>query len=518
VDQRCERKVADYPQGERFLENGREVFLSTSRPFHIEKLLASRDNNQVITVKEDVMNDLDHTYPQALELINLPVSFPKDFLWGAATAAYQVEGAAKEDGRGLSIWDQFATIPGKIYQGHTGEVASDHYHRYLDDIALMKALGLGAYRFSISWPRVLPQGTGPVNQAGLDFYDRLVDGLLAQDITPVATLYHWDLPLALSEKGGWVSRETAYAFADYAELIARRLGDRVAWWQTHNEPWCIAFLGYGLGVHAPGLADMSLVPTVGHHVLLSHGLALPRLRAHTLPGTRLGITLNLTPAYAADDQPVTRAAVERAKRENRWFVDPLFRGTYPEGLFADLGAAPPPIQEGDMELISGPIDFLGVNNYSRSLYQAVEDGSRSEQVDPVPGALYTEMHWEVYPQGLKDILLWLHEEYAPQALIVAENGAAFADTWDGSSEQVHDPLRVMYLREYIQAMGEAIAQGAPVKGHFVWSLMDNFEWAYGYSKRFGIIYIDYASQRRIIKESGRWYASFIRRQRDQHGA
>jgi len=462
------------------------------------------------------MSILDHTNTQVGKQIDLPVSFPKDFLWGAATASYQVEGAANEDGRGPSIWDHFAATPGKTYQGHTGEVAADHYHRYLDDIALMKALGLGAYRFSISWSRVLPQGTGAVNAAGLDFYDRLVDGLLAQGIIPMATLYHWDLPLALSEKGGWVNRETAYAFADYAELMARRLGDRVTWWQTHNEPWCIAFLGYGIGAHAPGLADMSLVPTVGHHVLLAHGLALPRLRAHTLPGTQLGITLNFTPAYAADDQLATCAAVERATRGNRWFADPLFKGSYPDGLFADFGTAPPPIHDGDMELISGHIDFLGVNNYSRTLYQAVGDGNQSERVDPVPGSLYTEMHWEVYPQGLKDLLLWLYEEYAPPALIVTENGAAFADTWDGSSERVHDPLRTAYLHDYIQAMGEAIAQGAPVKGYFVWSLMDNFEWAEGYSKRFGLIYIDYASQRRIIKDSGRWYADFMRRQHELH--
>lgn len=463
------------------------------------------------------MSILDHTDPRVMEDIDLPVSFPKDFLWGAATASYQIEGATNEDGRGPSIWDQFAATPGKTYQGHTGEVAVDHYHRYLDDIRLIKSLGLEAYRFSISWPRVLPQGTGVVNQAGLDFYDRLVDGLLAQGITPMATLYHWDLPLALSEKGGWVNRDTAYTFADYAELMARRLGDRVAWWQTHNEPWCIAFLGYGVGEHAPGLADMSLVPTVGHHLLLSHGLALPRLRSH-VANAQLGITMNFTPAYAADDQPATRAAVERATRGNRWFADPLFKGAYPEGFFADLGVAPPSIEDGDMELISAPIDFLGVNNYSRALYQATGDRSQSKQVDPVPGANYTEMHWEVYPQGLRDLLVWLHKEYAPKTLIVTENGAAFADNWDGSSERVHDPLRVAYLHDYIQAVGEAIAQDAPVKGYFAWSLMDNYEWSYGYSKRFGIVYVDYASQRRIVKDSGRWYANFIRRQHELHQA
>lgn len=462
------------------------------------------------------MSILDHTNPQAEEDLDLPVSFPPDFVWGAATSAYQVEGAAREDGRAPSTWDQFSSTPGKVDQGDTGDVAVDQYHRYLDDIALIKSLGLDAYRFSISWSRVLPQGRGALNQAGLDYYDRLVDALLAQQITPVATLYHWDLPLALYEQGGWVNRETAYAFAEYAELMARRLGDRVQCWQTHNEPWCTAYLGYGVGEHAPGVKDWSLVGTVGHHVLLSHGLAVPRMRAHLRPDAQIGITLNFTPAYGADEQPATLERLAKAKREDRWFVEPLFKARYPEGLFADLNTLPPPIEPGDLETIAAPIDFLGVNNYTRTLYQATADGRQSRPVDPVPGSLYTEMHWEVYPQGLRDLLIWLHQEYAPATLMVTENGAAFADTWDGSSDVVHDPLRVAYLRDHIQATGEALAQGAPVKGYFAWSLMDNFEWAWGYSKRFGIIYVDYPSQRRILKDSARWYARFIRRQQELH--
>jgi len=462
------------------------------------------------------MSILDHTNSRTEVDIDGAQAFPRDFLWGAATAAYQVEGAAREDGRGPSIWDQFAATPGKVYQGETGEVASDHYHRYLADVELIKSLGLGAYRFSISWSRVLPQGVGAINQAGLDFYDRLVDALLARDIMPMATLYHWDLPLALHEKGGWISRDTAYAFADYAELMARRLGDRVRLWQTHNEPWCVAFLGYGTGEHAPGLKDMSQLATVGHHLLVAHGLALPRMRASLHADAQIGITLNFTPAYAADKQPATLEAVERSSRGNRWFADPLFRGSYPTELFADLGTVPPPIQDSDMELISAPIDFLGVNNYSRVLFQASADGSQSYPVEAVPGALYTEMNWEVYPQGLGDLLVWLHEEYAPGALIVTESGAAFADEWDGSSELVRDPLRLAYMRDYIRAVGGAIERGAPVKGYFTWSLMDNFEWAYGYSKRFGIVYIDYPTQRRILKESAHWYASLIHRQREFH--
>jgi beta-glucosidase len=279
----------------------------------------------------------------------------------------------------------------------------------------------------------------------------------------------------------------------------------------------VAYLGYGIGEHAPGIKDWSVVGTVGHHVLLSHGLALPRLRAHLRPEAQLGITLNFTPGYAADQQPVTLARIEQARREDRWFTDPLFRGVYPEGLFADLNTNPPPIQNGDMELISTPIDFLGVNNYTRTLFQASADGSRSEIVDPVPGALYTEMHWEVYPNGLRDLLVWLHKEYAPQALYVTENGSAFADTWDGS-DALHDPQRVTYLRDHIQAVGEAIELGAPVKGYFVWSLMDNFEWAWGFTKRFGIIYVDYPTQRRILKDSAHWYARLIHHQHEPHQA
>lgn len=442
------------------------------------------------------------------------VSFPKGFLWGSATSAYQVEGAANEEGRAPSIWDQFSATPGKVYQGHTGEVAIDHYHRYLEDIALMKSLGLGAYRFSISWSRVIPQGTGAANEAGLAFYDRLVDGLLAQGIIPVATLYHWDLPLALHEKGGWLNRATAEAFADYAELMASRLGDRVAVWQTHNEPWCAAFLGYGTGLHAPGMKDMSLALVAGHHLLLSHGLALPRMRKHLQPDAQVGITLNFTPPYAGDDHPATKAMMTKEMRHSRWFTDPLFKGSYPEGLFEDFGGTVPPIEDGDLKIISTPIDFLGVNNYTRQYLQTGEDGI-CRAVETVPGSVYTEMQWEVFPHALRDLLLWLHSEYAPRAMMVTENGAAFLDEWDGSSDSVHDPLRVAYLRDHIQGISEAIAQGLPVRGYFAWSLADNFEWAEGYNKRFGIVYVDYQTQRRIVKDSGRWYTDFIGRQHRQ---
>jgi beta-glucosidase len=443
--------------------------------------------------------------------------FPADFLWGAATASYQIEGAAYEDGRGLSIWDQFAAIPGKVHQGENGDVAADHYHCMPEDVALMAELGLNAYRFSIAWPRILPQGTGTANGRGLDFYDRLVDTLLARGITPLVTLYHWDLPLALHKKGGWLNRDTAFAFADYAEIVARRLGDRVDWWVTLNEPWCSAYLGYGTGEHAPGICDTQSAYISAHHLLLAHGLAIPRLRMHIHQQAQLGITLNLTPVYAANNHPETLHAVEQAdKMSNRWFLDPIFRGNYPENLFADAGVAPPPIQDGDLDIIATPIDLLGVNNYSRSLIRArtEENGAGNgatrhyEHVAVVADSSYTEMGWEVYPRALTDVLVRVHRDYAPRAIVVTENGAAFADHWDGS-DRVSDPQRVHYIREHLQALGQARAQEVPVRGYFVWSLLDNFEWAQGYSKRFGIVYVDYPTQRRIVKDSGHWYAAFI---------
>ncbi len=469
------------------------------------------------------MSIIDHTQPEMMVDTDLATSFPAGFLWGTATASYQIEGAVSEDGRRPSIWDAFAETPGKTHRGETGAVAVDHYHRMPEDVALMAQLGLGAYRFSISWSRVLPDGTGPVNEPGLDFYDRLVDELLAKGITPLATLYHWDLPLTLHDRGGWLNRGTALVFADYAEIVARRLGDRVDWWLTQNEPWCTAFLGYGIGVHAPGIEDMQAAATAGHHVLLAHGLALPRLRAHTRSSARLGITLNFTPVYATDNSPETLLGVEKEDIfQNRWFVEPIFRASYPEHLFTNMGVQPPPIKDGDMALISAPIDFLGVNNYSRILLRSRPGSGNAaehtyETVAPIPGACYTEMGWEVYPRGLTDLLCRLHRDYAPQAFVVTENGAAFEDMWDGG-HRVSDPRRLEYLREYIRAVGQAIAQGVPVQGYFAWSLMDNFEWAEGYSKRFGIVYIDYASQRRIIKDSGYWYANFLAAQRGQESS
>ena len=333
-------------------------------------------------------------------------------------SSYQIEGATHEDGRAESIWDRYAATPGKIFDGETGDIAADHYHRMEQDVALMAELGLGAYRFSIAWPRILPQGRGAVNEPGLDFYDRLVDTLLCHNIVPVATLYHWDLPVTLEDEGGWPNRATADAFADYAEVVARRLGDRVDWWTTLNEPWCSAYLGYYRGEHAPGLHDLSKGIAAAHHLLLAHGLAAPRIRAHTKPTAKLGITINFSPVYPADDSPETQQELAREdKVANRWFVEPVMKGVYPEGLFEVLGAEPP-IHEGDLATIAAPVDFLGVNYYTRFLVsnpekmaelptKPWEDGAR------VSGADYTEMNWEVFPQGMTDLLVRLRRDYGP---------------------------------------------------------------------------------------------------------
>lgn len=443
---------------------------------------------------------------------NLATVFPPHFLWGAATASYQVEGATREDGRGPSIWDTFAATAGKVFGGHTGDIADDHYHRVPEDVELMARLGLTAYRFSVAWPRILPQGRGPINQKGLDFYSRLVDTLLSKNIQPFATLYHWDLPQTLQDEGGWTNRATAEAFADYAEIVVKHLGDRVAGWITLNEPWVSAYLGHGIGIHAPGTQDMQTAMNAGHHLLLAHGLTMPRIRAHMQPTAQAGITLNFTPGYPADDQPETRRALAMYDAfSTGWFLDPIVHGRYPEHLFEFQKLQPPPIQEGDLATIAAPIDFLGVNNYSRSVIRGRPGATPAESlqfVAPVPGACYTEMAWEIYPDALSELLVRLHQEYHIARLYVTENGAAFKDEWTGE-DRVKDPRRIDYLREHLHGVARAIKQGAPVHGYFVWSLLDNFEWAEGYSKRFGIVYVDYPTQRRIIKDSGHWYASLI---------
>jgi beta-glucosidase len=447
-------------------------------------------------------------------------AFPAHFLWGAASSAYQIEGATREDGRGPSIWDTFSHLPGMTYGGQTGDTAADYYHLMRDDVALLAQLGLDAYRFSISWPRIFPDGRGSLNQQGLDFYDRLVDTLLQHAIDPMVTLYHWDLPQALQEQGGWLNRDCTFAFADYAEIVARRLGDRVGWWITHNEPWCTAYLGYGVGLHAPGIQDVHSAVIAAHHLLLSHGLALPRLRSVNQT-VQAGIALNLVPQYAADNHCETQRGIDALDRfHNRWFLDPIFRGSYPASLFDDLAVAPPPIVEGDMALIAAPLDYLGINYYQRSLIRTPlrparhNTTPRYEQVIPVPGASYTEMAWEIYPQGLTDLLINVHRDYQPSSIFITENGAAFEDRWDGE-ERVADTRRVHFIQEHIQAAAAAVRHNVPLHGYFVWSLMDNYEWIDGYSKRFGLVYIDYATQRRVIKDSGYWYSDFVGQQRER---
>ncbi|MEP6758339.1 MAG: GH1 family beta-glucosidase [Actinomycetota bacterium] len=437
-------------------------------------------------------------------------TFPADFLWGAATAAYQIEGAWQEDGKGPSIWDTFSHTPGNIARGETGDVACDHYHRWTDDIALMRDLGLRAYRFSVSWPRVLPEGTGHANEPGLDFYDRLIDGLLAADIAPVATLFHWDLPQALQDLGGWRARETIDAFVAYADIVSRRLGDRVPMWITHNEPSVVAIDGHVVGEHAPGLRDPALGLQVAHHLLVSHGLAVQVIRANA-PAAEIGITINVWPQRAASDAPQDAAAAERQYAADAgWYLDPLYGNGYPEeiwNLYASAGIAPA-VADGDLETIAVPTDFLGLNYYSRSLVRADPSAEPFGAVAVDEPGEYTDVGWLVIPDGLYDLLTRVWRDHRPQAIYVTENGAAFTDVVaaDGS---IHDGRRLAYLREHFHAAHRALAEGVPLRGYFVWSLLDNFEWAEGYDKRFGIVRVDFDTLERTVKDSGRWYRDVI---------
>jgi len=436
--------------------------------------------------------------------------FPPGFLLGAATAAYQIEGGVREGDRGESIWDRFSHTPGKTYQGHTGDVACDHYARWREDVELMAELDLQAYRFSVAWPRVIPQGVGPVNPVGLDFYDRLVDALLDKGIRPFITLYHWDLPQPLQDLGGWPNRDLVGYFADYAAAVARRLGDRVYDWITFNEPWVFAFVGYYEGRHAPGLTDLAAALQTAHHALVAHGKGADAIRTYGSAETRVGITLDLSHVDPATDG---QADLEAARRHdgyiNRWFLAPLFHGRYPEDMLALWGEDAPQTASDDLAGLSERLDFLGINNYSRKVVRHQDGSPPLDVMECNPeGSQYTDMGWEVYPQGLYRLLTRVHRDYGPRSVYVTENGAAFADILqpDGT---VDDPDRVGFLRSYLFAAHRALEEGVPLKGYFVWSLLDNFEWALGYSKRFGILYVDYAAQERIVKRSGRWYREVI---------
>ncbi|MFI1971766.1 beta-glucosidase [Streptomyces cinnamoneus] len=454
----------------------------------------------------------------------MTVNFPPDFLWGAATAAYQIEGAALEDGRTPSIWDTFCRTPGKVLGGHTGDTAADHYHRRQEDVRLMAALGLGAYRFSVSWPRVQPTGRGPAARRGLDFYRALVDDLLAHGIRPVVTLYHWDLPQELETAGGWPARETALRFADYAHLVGLALGDRVELWTTLNEPWCSAFLGYASGVHAPGRTDDEAALRAAHHLNLAHGLGAQALRAVLPPAARLSVTLNPAAVRAHTPSPADLDAQRRIDAlATRIFTGPMLHGAYPDDLLADTAVLTDWsfVRDGDTGVIKHPLDALGVNYYAPTVVSAATDGRPvpGGEPSPWPGATgvtfhqppgkRTAMDWAVDPTGLHDLLMRFTHEAPGLPLLVTENGAAYDDKPDADGA-VHDPERIAYLHAHLDALLRALADGADVRGYFLWSLLDNFEWAYGYSKRFGMVYVDYATQARVPKSSARWYAQLMR--------
>jgi len=442
--------------------------------------------------------------------------FPDRFIWGAATSSYQIEGAAFEDGRGVSIWDTFCRMPGRVVKSEHGDVACDHYHRYPEDVALMSELNLAAYRFSIAWPRIFPNGDDrqPL-AAGLDFYDRLVDALLEKGITPWATLYHWDMPLALELRGGWRNRATAEAFARYSRVCAEHLGDRVKHWITINEPWCVAVLGHELGEHAPGLKDRATMLSAAHHVLLAHGLAVPEIRA-AVPDATVGITLNLCPADPASDSAVDQEATRKFDGWfNRWYLDPCFGRGYPsdtiedyrrEGIWPEEGS-PDWLKPGDLEAMGVECEFLGLNYYSRGV---IRDEESKDNLPPsvVASEEVTDMGWEIAPDSLRQLLVHLGEEYG-LPVVITENGSAWP-TGPDSQGRIRDERRVDYLIRHLQACRNAIDEGAPLIGYFAWSLMDNFEWAFGYDKRFGIVHVDYETLERTPKDSARVFAEVCR--------
>jgi len=439
--------------------------------------------------------------------------FPDDFLWGAATSAYQIEGSPTADGAGRSIWHRFSHTRGKTWLDQTGDVACDHYCRYKDDVALMSELGLNAYRFSIAWGRIYPEGTGRVNKKGIDFYSRLLDELLKKGIKPNVTLYHWDLPEALDDRGGWLNPDIADWFSDYAVTMFDALGDRVDMWSTLNEPWVVADGGYLHGVHAPGHANLFEAPIATHNLLRSHGMAVERFRStKAAKKAIIGLTVNLEPKYPASQSPEDLEATRRADAYmNRQYLDPVFLGHYPEEMKEIFGEAWPEWPDEDMRVIRQPIDFLGINYYTRKI-ERYDRERLPLQTKPVrqPDAMTTQTDWEVYPPALTKILVWVTERYGKLPLYITENGAAFYDPPKPIDGKVEDPLRVEYYRQHLRAAHEAMQKGVDLRGYFAWSLLDNYEWSGGYSKRFGIVHVDYETQERTIKSSGRYYSEVIR--------
>jgi beta-glucosidase len=435
--------------------------------------------------------------------------FPKGFLWGTATASFQIEGYTAADGRGESIWDRFCATPGKIVNGDTGDPACESYVRYPEDIALMQAMGTNAYRFSIAWPRIIPSGDGTVNVKGLDYYDRLVDALLAANIKPVPTLYHWDLPQALQDKQGWANEIIIDAFARYVDVAVTRLGDRVKMWSTLNEPWCIALLGHLTGEHAPGLTDLKTALQVSHNVLVAHGTAVPIIRERC-PDGQVGIVLNMYPCYPMMDTEADQQATDlEHARFNLWFLDPLMGRGYPANAWESYADEVPDIKPGSLETIACPLDFLGLNYYSRRVVHdpAGGEGPILHQRD---GNNVSARDWEIYPVGLSDLLTWLHKDYPEiPEIIVTENGTALDDIMEPDGK-VHDPKRAEFLKQHFVRALKAIEQGVPLTGYFIWTLMDNFEWAFGTSSRFGLAYVDFDTQKRTLKDSGHWFARVAR--------
>jgi beta-glucosidase len=437
--------------------------------------------------------------------------FPRGFVWGTSTAAYQVEGGWDEDGKGPSIWDTFTHLPGKIERGETADRADDHYHRWPADLDLMHDLGIPAYSFSVSWPRVLPDGIGPLNPAGMDFYDRLVDGLLARGITPYLKLYHWDLPQALQDRGGWAERDTARRFADYAVAVAARLGDRVRSWITHAEPFVASMAGNLYGMHAPGVQDPFTALKVAHNLLLGHGCAVKALRSELPAGAELGIVLSVYPVHPASESESDRAAAVRIDgMTNRLFMDPLFRGSYPADTVSLLGPLFPTVQPGDLALIATRLDFVGLNYYTRVVvrHDPAVPLIEAAFVQP-PSREYSQM-WEIYPPGMYEVLTRVFHEYHPHQIYVTENGVPVPDDVDLDG-RVRDERRIRYLQDHLSQVHRAIAEGVPVRGYFHWSFLDNFEWSFGYRMRFGLVYVDYATQQRVPKDSARWFTGVIRK-------
>ena len=435
--------------------------------------------------------------------------FPEGFLWGAATAAHQIEGAPLADGAGPSIWTRFAHTPGMTLNGDTGDVACDHYHRWKEDVGLMRELGLQAYRFSVSWSRILPEGTGRVNQKGLDFYSRLVDELLANGIEPLLTLYHWDMPAALDDRGGWLNRDCADWFAEYGRVLYRALDGRVRKWVTLNEPWVVTDGGYLHGALAPGHRSRFEAPLAAHNLMRAHGAAVQAYRAEG--AHEIGLVVNIEPKYPAGDSEADAAAVRRAHAYmNEQFLHPALLGRYPDELRDIFGEAWPDFPEADFGLIRQPLDFVGINYYTRSVTGDGDSYPQRTTVVRQPLGTYTETGWEVFPQGLTDLLLWFKRTYGDLPVYITENGAAFFDPPVAEEGRVRDPLRIDYLRKHLAAIHDAIAAGVDVRGYMAWSLLDNLEWSLGYSKRFGIIHVNYGTLERTPKDSARWYSGIIR--------